>query len=259
MMKARLIYVVVVAAVVLAAVAGVSPAETKWKAGLKGGLNISQFRGDPVSPVVYRPTQQYYLTGRVGDPLAGVVLGGFFRREFNDRFALQLEALYSQKGGDGTVWGKFALTSPNVPQSITYDGDVNGTMTLRLDYIEFPLLAVFRFPAADKVGFTVQVGPSVGYNTRSEAQLEGQATVPLPDGSNRVLDFDTRIPISGQINPWEIAGVVGAALEFEMSSSIIVLEGRYTFGVTSIDKNNKDIYNHVFGITVAFMAPLKTD
>ena len=44
-----------------------------------------------------------------------------------------------------------------------------------------------------------------------------------------------------------------------MSSSIFILEGRYTFGVTSIDKNDKNIYNHVIGIMIAFMAPLKTD
>jgi hypothetical protein len=258
-MKARFFYIVVVAVVVLAAATNMTSAETKWKAGLKGGVNSSQFRGDPVAPWIYRPQQQYYLTGKIGDALAGAVVGGFFRREFSDRFALQLEALYSQKGGEGTVWGKFALTSPSVPANVTYVGDVSGTMRLRMDYIEFPLLAVFRFPAADRVGFTVQLGPSVGYNTRAEAQLKGQATVPLSDTSSRVYDFDTRIPVSGNIRRWEIAGVVGAALEIEMSMSIIVLESRYTFGVTSIDRDNKDIYNHVISFTFAFMAPLKTD
>ncbi|MCK5405924.1 MAG: hypothetical protein KAJ37_00660, partial [Candidatus Krumholzibacteria bacterium] len=64
-------------------------------------------------------------------------------------------------------------------------------------------------------------------------------------------------PIHGKINRWEVAGVIGAALEFEMSQSTVLLDVRYTFGVTSIDKGNKDVYNHVLSITIGFMAPFQ--
>jgi hypothetical protein len=166
---------------------------------------------------------------------------------------LQLELLYSQKGGQGTVNGFMELEASN---NLTYTADIDGTLRVRMDYIEFPLLALFEFPSEDRVGFTVLLGPSFGYNTRAEAKIEGQATIPLQDGSNRVTHIDERIPIQGGINRWEIAGVVGAALEFTMKSSVIVLDGRYQFGVTSV-ATDQDTYNHVFSLTIAFMAPLK--
>jgi hypothetical protein len=239
---------------VLAATAGVAPAQHKWKAGIKGGFNSSQFRGDPASPWVMKPAQGLYLDGNVGDKLSGVVVGGFFRRDIGDWFGLQLELLYSQQGGQGTVNGFMRLQAEN---NLWYTADIDGTLRVRMDYLEFPLLALFEFPSEDRVGFTVLLGPSFGYNSRAEAKIEGQASIPLQDGSNRVTHIDERIPIQGDINRWQISGVVGAALEFYMKSSIIVLDGRYQFGVTSIS-NDQSTYNHVFSLTIAFMAPLKS-
>ena len=251
-MMTRTICVLLIAAVFVTLAANVSPAQPKWFGGLKAGVNVAQFRGDAVAPWVARP--DLYLAGSVGNSLAGFVGGAFVRRQFTDRFALQLEGLYSQKGGDGTVYGIWEI---EYPSDVVYNADINGQLSVRLDYVEFPLLAAFTLPSSDRVGLTVLLGPSVGYNTRAEARLEGEARVRLPDGSDRVDTFDERIPIHGKINRWEVAGVIGAALEFEMSQSTVLLDVRYTFGVTSIDKGNKDVYNHVLGITIGFMAPFQ--
>jgi hypothetical protein len=134
---------------------------------------------------------------------------------------------------------------------------VNGDLKLRLDYIEFPLLAVFVFPKdeEDNVGFTVEVGPCFGYNTRAEAQLTGTAEVTLADNSTRVQNYDERVPIQGDINKWAVSGVVGASLEFYLTKQTIILEGRYQFDVTSIS-SDQDTYNHVFSLMVGFMAPI---
>jgi hypothetical protein len=255
MMKARFIYVVMAAALILAAAAGDSPAKNKWQAGFKGGVNSSQFYGDPVAPWVYAPSQGYELNGDVGDRITGAVVGVFFRRTFADWFGLQVATQYSQKGGNGTVWGTYVVPSQSVGSSPTV-ADVSGTMEIHMDYVEIPILAAFMFPSANRVGFTVFLGPSIGYNTRAEAELKGTATEALPNNSNKVYDFDTTMSISGEINRWEVAGIVGSGLEFEMSKSVFVLDVRYQFGVTSIDgSNSKNIYNHVFSITLDFMAP----
>jgi hypothetical protein len=253
-MKDRLITFVLAAVVVLTVAAGSAAAQDKWYGGLKFGFNSSQFRGDAVAPWVYNPSGGYYITGTVGDNLFGFIGGGFFRRDMGSWFSLQLDLMYSMKGGEGPVNGILEIEQPN---DTAYEGTVNGDLTVRMDYIEFPLLAVFRFPKDDagKVGFTVEVGPSFGYNTRAEAQLTGSAEVTLPDNSKRVQNFDERIPINGDINRWAVSGVVGAAMEFYLTKQTIILEGRYQFDVTSISPN-QDTYNHVFSLMIGFMAPI---
>jgi hypothetical protein len=253
-MKDRLIGIAVTAAIIVAFAAGSAPAQDKWYGGLKLGFNSSQFRGDAVAPLTYDPSGGYYITGTVADKLAGFIGGGFFRRDFGTWFALQLDLIYSQKGGEGPVNGVIQITEPS---NVVYDGTVNGDLTVRMDYIEFPLLAVFRFPKdeEDHVGFTVEVGPAIGYNTRAAAQLTGSAEVPLPDNSTRVQNFDQEVPINGDINRWAVSGVVGAALEFYVSKQTIILEGRYQFDVTSIT-SDQDTYNHLFSLMLGFMAPM---
>jgi hypothetical protein len=255
-MKIRIINIVVAAAVIIAVAAGSAPAQHKWYGGLKLGFNSSQFRGDAVAPLVYGVDESggYYITGTVADKLFGFIGGGFFRRDFGDWFALELDLMYSMKGGEGPVNGVLQIEQPS---SDPLDGVVNGELTLRMDYIEFPLLAVFVFPKdeEDNIGFTVEVGPCIGYNTRAEAQLTGTAEVSLSDGSKRVQNFDERIPIQGDINRWAVSGVVGAALEFYLTKQTIILEGRYQFDVTSIS-SDQDTYNHVFSLMIGFMAPI---
>ena len=134
---------------------------------------------------------------------------------------------------------------------------VDAVFVLNMDYVEFPLLAVFMFPRdeEDHIGFTAEIGPCFGYNTRAEAQLTGTAEVTLADNSTRVQNYDERVPIQGDINKWAVSGVVGAALEFYLAKQTIILEGRYQFDVTSIS-SDQDSYNHVFSLMIGFMAPI---
>ncbi len=43
------------------------------------------------------------------------------------------------------------------PSDVTYFGDINGTLTVRMDYIELPILAQYVLPSEDRVGLTVRV------------------------------------------------------------------------------------------------------
>jgi hypothetical protein len=257
-MRIRKVGIVLIVAVIGVAAGGSASAQSnqsKWYGGLKLGFNSSQFRGDPVSQWVYNPSGGYHLNGAVADKLYGFIGGGFFRRDFSDWFALQLDLLYSMRGGQGPVSGNITV---NYPGNISDSGMVNGELQVRMDYIELPLLAFFRFPRDphDRSGFTVEVGPAVAYNSRAEAQLTGDVDVTLPDGP-RVVKFDQRIPIQGDINRWAVSGIVGAAVEIYLSKQTIILEGRYTFDVTSIT-DDQSSYNHVFSLMVAFMARITT-
>jgi hypothetical protein len=252
-MKTRFLMITMLVGVLTGTAAGDLAARAKWNGGLRFGLNSSQFRGDNAAGWI--SSQDYYISGTVHDALAGAVVGGFVRHRTGDRFNLQLEVNYSQQGGDGTVTG---TASKDYPGNVTYTGDINGTLRVRMDYIEVPLLAMYVFPSEDRVGLTAYVGPAFAYNTRTEAQIKGDLRVPQPNLNDKVVNIDERIPVGGGVNNWQVAGVAGAMLEFQMSKSIIQLDGRYTFGVTTVDKSNhKNIYNHTFSIVMAFMAPFQ--
>jgi hypothetical protein len=249
-MKARFLVTTVTVMLALCVVAGDLAAQEKWKGGLRFGLNTSQFRGDNAAGWVSGPN--YSVSGALHDALAGAALGAFVRHQTWEHVGIQMEVNYSQQGGDGSITGTVQM---DFPGNVRYTGDINGTLRVRMDYIEVPLLLVYALPSEDRVGLTAYIGPAVGYNSRAEAQLTGEVRVRLPDGSNRISNYDERIPVGGGVERWQLAGVVGAMLEFEMTSSIIQVDGRYTFGVTTVDKSGaSDIYNHTFTIGMAFMA-----
>ncbi len=252
-MKTRLLVIVVLAVAMTGLSVGELVAQAKWNGGLRFGLNSSQFRGDNAAAWISSPN--YSISGTVHDAISGVVVGAFVRHRASERFGLQVELNYSQQGSDGTITGTM---QKEFPSDVTYFGDINGTLTVRMDYIELPILAQYVLPSEDRVGLTAYLGPAFAYNTRTEAQIKGELRVPQPNLNDKVLQIDERIPAGGGVNKWQVAGVVGAMLEFEMTSSIIQLDGRYTFGVTTVDKSNqKNIYNHTFSIVMAFMAPFQ--
>jgi hypothetical protein len=247
-MKIKYGLIAIAALLLVATMAGNPVAETKWSGGLRFGLNSSQFRGDPAAGWVSGPNAS--ISGTAHDAMYGAAIGAFVRHQTGEHFGIQVEVNYSQQGGEGAVTG---TVEESYPGNVTYEGVINGDLAVRMDYIEVPVLFLYAFPSEDRVGMTVYLGPAFGYNTRAEAQLTGEVRVPLPDGSDRVSNYDEKIPIGGGINNWQVAGVVGAALDFEMKSSIFSLEGRYTFGVTSVDNSNQsDIYNHVFTIAMVY-------
>ena len=130
------------AAVAVVLVTNAPRAEGKWEVGVKGNVNGSKLRGDQVGFWVSQPGLD--VSGTVGDSKIGYGVGAYARMYTSDVFALQLEAWYYQKGGEGNVFGVIEVeTGANT----TMPGDVEGKLTVHLDYVEVPLLAVFVFPA----------------------------------------------------------------------------------------------------------------
>ena len=156
-------------------------AASKW-AGFKGGVNLGDISSDDDIET---------------DMRKGFVGGGFWGMGIGESFGVQIEGLYIQKGAKGQVAGE--------------------DVTAKIDYIEFPVLFVAKFPASDTVGFNVFGGPTFGFNTKSE--LEGETdTLDLGD--------DTK--------SFEFGAAIGAGLEFMMTSFSIVVDARYGLGATEI-------------------------
>jgi hypothetical protein len=156
----------------------------------------------------------------------GLVAGGWIRIAPGARVSFQTEGLFTEKGV------KF--------DSIPVDVDSFGTVTIRVRYIEVPLLARVDFggPRATTRVFAVGgAAPAFKLSARAKAKFGG--------------DEDTR-DIGDAIEPVDVGLVGGLGVEFGR----VLIEARYTHGLLNINTDDNDpndsIQNRVFSVTVGF-------
>jgi Outer membrane protein beta-barrel domain len=174
--------------------------------GIKGGVNFASIQFNEEGENVNF------------DRRTGFVGGVFVVWPASERFGLQLEALYSQKGA--RIAGS----------------DVEAE--LRLDYVDVPVLLRVS-TARDRSGaaFHVFGGPSVGIRARAKATaaLEGES------GSG---------DISEDVERLDLGLVAGAGVEIGR----FVIDVRHTWGLSNINKNPSEddttIKNRVFAAMV---------
>jgi hypothetical protein len=155
-----------------------------------------------------------------GTRVAGT-FGGFFVLPMNETFALQLEALYSAKGGKGTT------------------DLVQGTLKIKLDYVEFPILA--RITASRSASRSIFVFGGVAPAIRTSAKSEFSTTV---DGTS----YGESIDVGQDYDHFDIALVVGGGVDI---GPYIVIDGRYSWGLMNVYKN-PDIESEVRNRALAF-------
>jgi hypothetical protein len=125
-----------------------------FNGGVLGGLSTSEISGDRLQ----------------GPNKAGMYLGAYVNRYFSQRFSLQMELDYIQKG------------SRNNPDSASYE-----KYLLRLNYIEMPFHA--RYDFAEKA--TVEGGLSLGVLIRSYEEANGYEWTSGPEF--KPIDFSLNI------------------------------------------------------------------
>jgi hypothetical protein len=144
------------------------------------------------------------------------VFGGFVTWRMLSWFELQPEVLYSMKGGKIEEFGI--------------------TTKLLLDYIEAPILGRITRGAPGSRRFYVVFGPSFGVLVRAKARA----------------DFETsteEIDIRDDLEPFDLGVVAGGGIEF----GSIVVDGRYTFGLSDTDKvTDVKSTNRAISLTVGF-------
>ena len=131
--------------------------------------------------------------------LRGVV-GGFVTWRATSWLELQPEVLYALKGAKTSAF------------------DIESK--LLLDYIEVPLLARKTFGAPDATRFYVAGGPSIGILVRARTRTDFGSSTEEIDVKEDVETLDLGIVIAGGV---------------EFGS--IVVDGRYTHGLSDIDKD----------------------
>jgi len=181
--------------------------------GVKAGLSISNISFDEDE------------LDEDNKSLPGLVAGVFASKDLRDRFAVQIEALVSQKG---VKFENFALSGED--------------LKVRLTYFEIPVLARYSFTmgaagAGEPRRIHVLAGPTFGFKAADSQKL-----------GDEDLEDDFQQDLKGA----DVGLAIGAA--FEMRKLLIDL--RYTFGLTNInddfDEDDLSLKNRSFAITVGW-------
>lgn len=214
-MRNRQRFVFVLAGILLAATAAVTPAAAqdsrafpRFRFGVAGGANFADMSKTDNS-----------------DIRTGVLIGGSMMIELGRNFAIQPELYFSQKGAKGE------FTDDNSGESID--------ITLKNDYIELPVLARWTFgTTAMRVRPFVVGGPTFAFvaNCKAEGRSGGaSASVDCTEFADQ-KDFD-------------FGGVGGAGLEFPVGRSLMSLGARYTMGFNEVFKGT-DAKNRTASVLV---------
>ena len=144
------------------------------------------------------------------DPRIGLAAGAEFEYGLTDNIGLSAGVLYSMQG--------FKTTEDGVD------------CTLKLDYLNVPILANFYVAK----GFAVKLGVQPGFKLSSKAKFKGSGGSKEVEVEDGVKSVDLSIP-------------VGLSYQYQN----IVFDARYNWGVTKI-VDDADSKHSVFQITVGY-------
>lgn len=144
----------------------------------------------------------------------GTIFGGSLQLPIGSSFAIQPEFLFLQKGA------KF-----------TEQTGTRNTNTLRLDYLEIPVLLRFDF-SRGVVGPHIYAGPSVGFNVGCKIQFRGNNDEANAATNCNEDDFKPKTLDYGM--------TVGGGVDFNLGSLALTGGARYGIGLADIRSDNSD-------------------
>ncbi len=164
--------------------------------GVKGGINIAGTHG-----------KDSEAEGDTNSSRIAGVFGGFVEYPIGPTLSFQGEILYSMKG-DKATWKEG-------------DEEVEGTM--KLAYLEIPMLLKANLPMGDKMRPQVYAGPAIAFKMSAKHETEGGSYSGTEDLKDVIKGTDFGL-------------VMGAGVGFPMGARTISLEARYDLGLTNIVK-----------------------
>ncbi|MFD0975299.1 porin family protein [Salinimicrobium gaetbulicola] len=182
--------------------------------GAKAGVNFASVGGDD--------TEGY-------DGRTGFHLGLVAEFPLTENFAFQPEVLYSSQGA-------------KAEESDSYMGfTYSSKATLKLDYINVPLMAKYTVTP----GFSIQAGPQLGFLINSEGDYEITMDGETESGTEDLKD-DTK--------GFDFAVAAGLGYQLDMG---IFFNARYNIGLSNIwDVEGEEDYsqqNNVLQLSVGYM------
>ena len=160
----------------------------------------------------------------------GFIVGGFYRFDLNNHLAIQPEAYFSMKGSRAVGEDTYSYYDSTVTTAYDY--------TLKLNYLEIPVLLKYKIPSGGKVKPNLFIGPSVAFklSARLTGSYKYQETYASSDYSG-YYSYATSIDEEvDAVERTDFGLVFGAGLDIEMGSSSLVIEARYNLGLTGLSK-----------------------
>lgn len=195
------------------ATASDASARKRWEFGLKGGLNVAGLYGTDADTVGT-------------DNRSGVIAGAFVTMRLNPGVGIRLEAHYAQKGAKRKLPG--------------------GELTAKIDYVDVPLLVVFRREMIeDTFWLNMHAGPVLSFKVSAQGEVS--------EGGNyagRDIDAIT--------SNADYGGAVGVGGAWNIGRFDVVLDARYTVSFVSIDDSGEDLdfRNNAFSLLAGVAVPL---
>jgi hypothetical protein len=157
------------------------------------------------------------------DRRTGFMVGGYALIDLAGPISLQPELLYVQKGAQ--VESEFSLGGQT--QTIT--------STLKLSYLEVPVLGKFDVPVTGPVSPSLFAGPSIGINLAASQESEA-------GGQSESQDVD----VSGT----DFGFTVGAGVGVELGVGTANLDVRYQLGLSNLPtEGDASVKNRGIGVT----------
>ncbi len=187
-------------------------ASAQITAGVKGGLNLANMSFDVPNP------------GTTPTIRTGAAIGGFVGLPVSPAIAIQPEVLFAMKGTNGDVG------VPGVEDS------------LRLTYLDVPVLLRLIVPTTAKAAPFVYAGPTFGF------PMSAKETVKVASGMTDERDFES------DLKSLEVGIAFGGGVQFRRLS----IEARFTQGLTNIltaaasDNGTATVKNRVIAILAGF-------
>ena len=196
----------------VAMVAPSAPAIEMIHAGIKGGMTVANMSTDPSD-------------SELGDSRSGLAIGGYVGIPLRATpITIQPEALFTMKGDSEEAAG------------------VTGSM--KLDYIEVPVLAKASFMPMAPARPSIFLGPSLAYNVSAKTAIEGTGLL------------DGEVDVKDQTNSFDFGLVVGGGLDIPLANGArsLGIDVRYTHGFTNtIDSDTgAEAKNNVISIMGTF-------
>jgi hypothetical protein len=175
--------------------------------GFKAGFSLSQHSG------VQERDAQYQVSSHWR---SGAAVGGFVYLPVTDRFGLQQEVFYTQKGSSQDI-GVEILEIPTVLH-----------VTYHMDYVEIPVFLRFTWFRWNRNAIYSLAGTALSFKVHDRYTLQGEVS----DGTETVpLRADSDM---SEVEMFDYSFVYGAGFDFSLRGMQLLLEYRFAIGWNSL-------------------------
>lgn len=175
-------------------------------------------------------------TSQSTESIRSLVIGGYYGFGISSRLAIQFEAVYGGRGGEGLRVGVNELDSEAEPA------------TLKMSYIEVPVLLRTGFPG-ERFLPSFFFGPYAGFLLNCDLEMAG--------GDSRSCDEDDSAP---RFSPrsTDFGLVLGAGLDMSLGESTVFVDARFTVGLLPVQSGDDafDARHSGLALSAGFAVPV---